>query len=62
MHNFMYFFGADALGRSMIARLIIATQNTRYKKYKKLFKFHILIYNKFSSRDLNEMTYIYTND
>ena len=27
-HNFMYFFGADALGRSMIARLIIATQNT----------------------------------
>ena len=27
-HHFMYFFGADALGRSMIARLIIATQNT----------------------------------
>ena len=29
-HNFMYFFGADALGRSMIARLIIATQNTMF--------------------------------
>ena len=27
-HHFMYFFGADALGRSMIARLIVATQNT----------------------------------
>jgi peptide/nickel transport system permease protein len=27
-HHFMYFFGADALGRSMIARLIFATQNT----------------------------------
>ena len=26
----MYFFGADALGRSMIARLIIATQNTMF--------------------------------
>ena len=29
-HHFMYFFGADALGRSMIARLIIATQNTMF--------------------------------
>lgn len=29
-HNIMYFFGADALGRSMIARLIIATQNTMF--------------------------------
>ena len=29
-HNVMYFFGADALGRSMIARLIIATQNTMF--------------------------------
>lgn len=27
-HHLMYFFGADALGRSMIARLIVATQNT----------------------------------
>ena len=27
-HHFMYFLGADALGRSMIARLIVATQNT----------------------------------
>ena len=29
-HHFMYFFGADALGRSMIARLILATQNTMF--------------------------------
>ena len=29
-HNFMYFLGADALGRSMIARLIIGTQNTMF--------------------------------
>ena len=29
-HNIMYFFGADALGRSMIARLIIASQNTMF--------------------------------
>ena len=28
--HFMYFFGADALGRSMIARLILATQNTMF--------------------------------
>ena len=29
-HNFMYFLGADALGRSMIARLIVGTQNTMF--------------------------------
>ena len=29
-HSFMYFLGADALGRSMIARLIIGTQNTLF--------------------------------
>ena len=29
-HHFMYFFGADALGRSMIARLVVATQNTMF--------------------------------
>jgi peptide/nickel transport system permease protein len=29
-HNMMYFLGADALGRSMIARLIIGTQNTMF--------------------------------
>ena len=29
-HHFMYFFGADALGRSMIARLMVATQNTMF--------------------------------
>ena len=29
-HDIMYFFGADALGRSMIARLIVATQNTMF--------------------------------
>ena len=29
-HNLMYFLGADALGRSMIARLIIGTQNTMF--------------------------------
>ena len=29
-HGFMYIFGADALGRSMVARLIIASQNTMF--------------------------------
>ena len=29
-HSYMYFLGADALGRSMIARLIIGTQNTMF--------------------------------
>ena len=29
-HGFMYVFGADALGRSMVARLIIASQNTMF--------------------------------
>jgi peptide/nickel transport system permease protein len=29
-HHFMYFLGADALGRSMIARLIVGTQNTMF--------------------------------
>ena len=29
-HNMMYFLGADSLGRSMIARLIIGTQNTMF--------------------------------
>ena len=29
-HNFMYFLGADALGRSKIARLIVGTQNTMF--------------------------------
>ncbi len=29
-HGFMYIFGADALGRSMVARLIIASQKTMF--------------------------------
>ena len=29
-HGLMYIFGADALGRSMVARLIIASQNTMF--------------------------------